>query len=282
MDLVVGSGRKGKSYLYWRDGLLFELPVSYLTGIRGWINSPGYLDGEIDFGRLIQPRCLECHANQFTVEQVAGRLRYASRYELGIGCAKCHGDGTRHVQYHEANPGDRTARSIQNPARFSRERKLDLCALCHGGPREPVQPAFSYRPGEPLESYLVATPASERATPDVHGNQLALLRTTRCFRGSPTMTCSTCHDVHRTERDLTAMAGKCLQCHQPAKHPMARRIGQRMMTECIGCHLPNQPSKAIEINTPTRQFAPAYRSHLIAIYPELSAAILRGADSTRR
>ena len=59
---------------------------------------------------------------------------------------------------------------------------------------------------------------------------------------------------------------------------MARRIGQRMMTACIACHLPNQPSKAIEINTPSRQFAPAYGSHRIAIYPEASAAILRGAE----
>ena len=28
IDLVVGSGRRGQSYLYWRSGLLFELPVS--------------------------------------------------------------------------------------------------------------------------------------------------------------------------------------------------------------------------------------------------------------
>ncbi|MBO0722460.1 MAG: hypothetical protein J2P41_16665, partial [Blastocatellia bacterium] len=48
-DIVIGSGRKGQSYLYWRDGLLFQLPVSYLRGIEEWINSPGYPDGQINF-----------------------------------------------------------------------------------------------------------------------------------------------------------------------------------------------------------------------------------------
>src|SRR5260221_5125204 len=33
IDFVIGSGRRGQSYLYWRSGLLFELPVSYLTGV---------------------------------------------------------------------------------------------------------------------------------------------------------------------------------------------------------------------------------------------------------
>jgi hypothetical protein len=28
-DLVVGSGKIGQTYLYWRDGILYELPVSW-------------------------------------------------------------------------------------------------------------------------------------------------------------------------------------------------------------------------------------------------------------
>src|SRR5438309_9914926 len=36
IDLVVGSGRRGQTYLYWRGGLLFELPASYLVGIERW------------------------------------------------------------------------------------------------------------------------------------------------------------------------------------------------------------------------------------------------------
>src|SRR5713226_3140165 len=91
-DLVIGSGRRGQSFLYWRNGLLFQLPVSYLTGVRQWINSPGYVDGQIDFNRLIEPRCLECHATSFTLA-VDRRVRRSSEtYQLSLGCQKCHGE----------------------------------------------------------------------------------------------------------------------------------------------------------------------------------------------
>src|SRR5438034_6203968 len=81
------------------------------------------------------------------------------------------------------------------------------------------------------------------------------------------MSCSTCHDVHRPERDVTAFAQKCLACHQTGGHPMAAEIGGRMLTDCIDCHMPNRKSKAIQINAPTRQFALYFRSHAIGIYP---------------
>jgi cytochrome c553 len=43
-DIVVGSGRHGQTYLYWKGDQLFELPVSYWTWTHTWINSPGYPD----------------------------------------------------------------------------------------------------------------------------------------------------------------------------------------------------------------------------------------------
>src|SRR5919197_374086 len=268
IDLVIGSGRRGQTYLYWRSGLLFELPVSYLTGPSEWINSPGYRDGEIDFGRLIVPRCLECHTTSFPSAADARVLRYSRAYVLGITCEKCHGDGRRHAQYHAAHPVDSVGHYIINPAAFARDRRVDNCALCHSGERDPKRPPFSYRPGEPLDDYLV--PPSERdvPTPDVHGNQVGLLRRSKCFRSSPGMSCSTCHDVHQREPDLTWFAQKCLACHQVSGHPVAEQIGARMMTSCIDCHMPNRKSRAIEINTATQRLALYYRSHAIGIYPE--------------
>src|SRR5206468_12131110 len=43
IDLVVGSGRRGQTYLYCRGGPLFELPAAYLVGIDRRTNSPGYV-----------------------------------------------------------------------------------------------------------------------------------------------------------------------------------------------------------------------------------------------
>jgi len=136
-DLVIGSGKIGQTYLYWRDGPLFELPVSWLSGARRWINSPGYVDGIVDFERVAVPRCLECHATRFTIDTSLGaaRARYGSDYMLGVSCSKCHGDGREHVTWHTANPGDTVARDIITPGKLSRERQLDNCGLCHGGAR---------------------------------------------------------------------------------------------------------------------------------------------------
>ena len=277
IDLVVGSGRRGQSYLYWKSGLLFELPVSYLTGVEEWINSPGYPDGQIDFGRLIVARCLECHSTSFTVLVDRGTVRYSRNYVLGISCEKCHGDGRQHIKYHSSHPGETRGRYILDPARFSRERKLDNCALCHSGPREPLRPEFSYRPGESLDDFFLPPSDENPPVPDVHGNQVGLLRSSKCFRSSTTMSCSTCHDVHKPERDLSRLAGKCLGCHQVGRHKMAARIGARMIPHCIDCHMPNERSRAIQINTPTTQFSLHFRSHAIGIYPEVTATILQSS-----
>jgi len=59
IDLVIGSGRKGHTYLYWKGDRLFELPVSYWTELNSWVNSPGYRDDFPNFERPVPPRCLE-------------------------------------------------------------------------------------------------------------------------------------------------------------------------------------------------------------------------------
>ncbi len=274
IDLVVGSGRRGQSYLYWRSGLLFELPVSYLTGPERWINSPGYPDGQIDFGRVIVPQCLDCHSTSFTLNADRRAARYSRDYRLGISCEKCHGEGQEHIQYQSSHPAETRGEFILNPARFSRDRKVDNCALCHSGERDPLKPPFSYRPGAKLDDYLAPPSTRSAPAPDVHGNQVGLLQRSKCFRSSPDMSCSTCHDVHRLERDVSGFARKCLACHQTSQHPMADRIGDRMMTDCVDCHMPNKKSNAIQINTPTQRSALYFRSHAIGIYPEVAAMVL--------
>ena len=281
IDLVIGSGRRGQSYLYWRGGLLFELPTSYLTAIGQWINSPGYTDGQIDFRRLIIPRCLECHTTSFVLLEDRGRVRYSREYVLGISCEKCHGDGRAHVRYQTSHPTATAGKYILNPGRFPRDRRLDNCAFCHSGDRDATKPAFSYRPGETLDDYF-GPPSDQEAVPDVHGNQVGLLRRSKCFRSSPDMSCSTCHDVHRPQRDLRALAGKCLTCHEITRHKMATTIGSRMISSCIDCHMPNQPSHAIEINTPTTRSSLYFRSHAIGIYPEIAATVLQSHKEQQR
>ncbi len=267
IDLVIGSGRKGQSYLYWKNGLLFQLPVSFLVERGGWANSPGYADGNVNFDRLITPRCLECHATSFKIEGSLSAIRYSRDYELGISCQKCHGDGSRHMEYHASHPGETEGKYILNPARFSRERKLDNCALCHSGMRELKRPSFSYTPGEKLEDFLMP---ETNPNPDVHGNQVGLLELSKCFRSSPAMSCSTCHNVHKQERDLSQLARRCLQCHQINQCKKAGKTGVHLMEQCLDCHMPNQDSRLLRIETATTRNPVPYRNHNIRVYARSS------------
>jgi hypothetical protein len=58
MDIVIGSGVRGQSYLYWHGDRLYELPVSYWSDGSRWINSPGFKDGTMIFSRAVIPRCM--------------------------------------------------------------------------------------------------------------------------------------------------------------------------------------------------------------------------------
>jgi hypothetical protein len=265
---VVGSGRKGQTYVYRRDDRLFQLPVSYWTSLDRWVNSPGYLDGSMNFGRPVTPRCLECHSTWFeTVADSQVSNRYGTTAPtLGITCEKCHGAGRDHVE-RVGSPLRVLGPAILNPARFSRTRQIESCAQCHGGVGETKAPSFSYVPGSPLARHLTLAAAPPNGEIDVHGNQVALLMRSACFRESR-MTCATCHDVHREQRDPVALSAKCAACHQAQSHEPVADAGGALAGRCVGCHMPLQTSNAIISGHDGRVERPKVRTHWIRVYPD--------------
>src|SRR5579864_2174122 len=275
--LVIGSAGKGQTYLYWKDDRLFQLPVSYWNQL-GWVNSPGYRDGVANFERPVIPRCLECHATYFEpVPPPPNRYRRTG-FVVGITCEKCHGAGREHIQHLNSKETDtRSVPAILNPARFSRDRQMDLCAWCHAGHGVPLLPAFSYIPGEPLDKYLELPQPNPDAPIDVHGSQVELLQKSRCFQAS-TMTCLTCHDVHTTQKDPVAFSERCLHCHKVGSH---RKVGRQIANNCIECHMPKQQTSLIVFNWNGRKVSPEVRSHWIKTYPE-ARETMPGEPSERR
>jgi Cytochrome c554 and c-prime len=99
IDVVIGSGRVGQTYLYWKNDHLFQLPVSYWVDLGTWVNSPGYRDGVANFDRPVVPRCLECH---ITYAAGVGPPASSNQYKrdslgLGISCERCHGPTREHI-----------------------------------------------------------------------------------------------------------------------------------------------------------------------------------------
>ncbi|HEY6158971.1 MAG TPA: hypothetical protein VIV88_16095 [Gemmatimonadales bacterium] len=275
---VTGS-RKGQSYLYWGDGdRLYQLPVSYWRGI-GWVNSPGYPDGRPNFGRPIPPRCLECHASWFEHVPEPSVINHyrPSGAILGISCETCHGSGREHVRRERSWLRPLLPRAIINPARLPRARLLDQCALCHSGTTPLRTAAFSYVPGQPLEQRSDWRTRQDTTEIDVHGNQVALLERSRCFRSSQ-MTCATCHDVHREQRDVVALSGRCLTCHTMQSCGLFPTRGQALAGRCVDCHMPALTSNVLIANYRGHPVRVQVRTHWIKVYPLTGAGPLTAWD----
>jgi nitrate/TMAO reductase-like tetraheme cytochrome c subunit len=280
-DIVIGSGVMGQSYLNWRGNRLYQLPITYFTAASQWSNSPGFPHDRVLIDRPVTSRCLECHATY--AEGISGTALEPVEFDrskiiLGVDCQKCHGPATKHVEYQEQHPEDKTAKYIVNPTKLSRIQQLDVCALCHSGNIQKTKPSFQFAAGQALSDYFITDTSGNAvlngANIDVHGNQYALLRASKCFKMSTTLTCNTCHDTHKNERgQLELLSQRCMGCHDPAtaefKTPTHTSVAT-LQKNCIDCHMPAQPSKSIAVflqgqETPK---ASSLRSHFIAIYPE--------------
>ena len=274
---VAGSGRKGQSFLYWAGDRLYQLPISYWKSLDTWINSPGpvYVGGVVNFDRAIAPRCLECHATWIDARPALTTVNEfdSTGVILGVTCERCHGAGVEHVARERSALHAIRASAIVNPARLDRDRKMDACAQCHGGLGSPKQPSFSYVAGRPLEKYLHLSKEDARATVDVHGNQVALLERSKCFQQSQ-MTCLTCHDVHREQRDVAELSGKCLTCHAPGGSTLPPTHGKQMVGRCVDCHMPLQQSNLIVSALGAEEEDVEVRSHWIRVYQD---SVTRGA-----
>jgi hypothetical protein len=274
MDIVTGSGRRGQSYLYWSsDDRLYQLPISYWT-MLGWANSPAYPDGRANFDRPIPPRCLECHVTG--IQSIAGsdlQNHYRrSGVMLGVTCETCHASGKEHVERQRSALRAVLPRAIVNPARLPRARRVDACALCHGGAVALTTTPFAFVPGQRLEKEinldLYARPSTGQV--DVHGDQVGLLERSKCFRSSQ-MTCGTCHDVHREQRDTVALSKNCLTCHTTQSCGLFPREGRALEGKCVNCHMPSLPSTTVVSNHQGRQVRQQVRSHWIKVYPQFQS-----------
>lgn len=225
-DYFIGSGAHGRSYLFEREGFLFELPVTWYARSGRWDASPGYERyREPKLDRPVERSCLWCHASQ--IRYVRGtQNRYADPpfADPGVGCERCHGPGSEHVR-------DPAAAPMVNPAALDEERRDSICAQCHltGVSRvnRPGRSLGDFRAGDRLADYATYF-VQDGGRPDLKvTSHVERLAASGCKRATgAALWCGTCHEPH-TGANRTQAA--CQSCHAEAHHATE---------SCAGCHMP--------------------------------------------
>jgi Flp pilus assembly protein TadD len=246
IEVVLGSGTRGRSYLVNRNGYLFQSPVAWFTQRQCWDLSPGYTDRNLHFERPITPGCLFCHSNYAEhVEHTMNRYESPIFRGFAVGCERCHGPGELHAR----QPGlEAEADYIVNPRRLKPELREAVCQQCHlqGDLRilRANREVFDYRPGLPLHLFWSVFVRS----PDFSGfdksvGQVEQMYSSRCYRGSNgQLGCISCHDPHRViapDERIAHYRDRCAGCHATAdcSLPLPDRT-QRNENNCIACHMP--------------------------------------------
>ena len=316
VDRVLGSGNHARTFLHRTDkGELIELPLGWYAENGGtWAMNPGYDRADHEgFRRRIGYDCMFCH-NAYPKIPAGGGPRSAPVYTAvpgGIDCARCHGDGARHISLAKTSAGrDRISASIVNPARLPADRQMEVCMQCHlettsfplpnsivRYEREP----FSYRAGEALADFVLHFDRAVRDDRFEINSSAYRLRQSACFlKSAGRMTCTTCHNPHDIPRGQGAKEhynAACRQCHAQvaaANHPGAG--------DCVACHMPRRRTDdavhAVMTDHRIRrvvsdllaekkeQPAPEYRGEVAPYYPdsppELYAAIAQTSQGSNR
>jgi hypothetical protein len=277
-SIVMGSGRKAQTYLYFDSGSYYQLPISFFVPEHTWANSPNFPANAPKFDRPIPSGCFGCHSSGVGMAASYQGMQKQEVFEkgkviYGIDCERCHGPAAAHVAYQEEHPEDKTARYIASFKGLNRQQQVDLCGICHSGTKNMQKPAFAFQPGEVREDYFYpdyGSPLPDQL--DVHGNQYALMKASACYMKSQTLTCGSCHSPHKKEReDFAGFSQRCITCHQQVDHSFIREgklTAGEVNNNCIDCHMPLKASSAITLLTKQKTAAKAdsIRTHLVKVY----------------
>jgi predicted CXXCH cytochrome family protein len=262
IDFAIGSGTRGQSFLFSRDGFLFQSPITWYAQEGAWDLAPGYKGRRASFERGIRPECLFCHCNHADhVEHTVNQYRTPVFQGHAIGCERCHGPGELHVASRRGGAADGPDYTIVNPADLTPPLRESVCQQCHlQGAARVVRrglDTFAYRPGLPLHLFWSVYVRPPEFADHVLVGQVEQMYASRCFResgvagrGTPKMGCVSCHDPHAVpapDQKVAHYRGGCLQCHGEGSCGLAPEKRRETSKEdsCIVCHMPRLPTTDI-------------------------------------
>ncbi|MGA9391652.1 MAG: tetratricopeptide repeat protein [Candidatus Sulfotelmatobacter sp.] len=239
----IGSGRRGRSYLFETDGFLFESPVNWYANKQVWDMAPAYQSAhQMPLNLPAYSSCLDCHASgiQPPAKDTANRYPNPPFLHNGVSCERCHGPGAEHT----------AGGKIVNPAKLAPSRRDDVCMQCHLEGKVAIERsgrhAYEFRPGGDLSDYVRYFEMKDpRASALGAVSQVEALAESRCKKKSgDAMSCTSCHNPHLSpapEERVAYYRGKCVACHGEgfaAKHHADQ-------PDCLTCHMPTSASSDV-------------------------------------
>jgi len=267
----IGSGEKGRTYLFSDDGYLFEAPINWYTREKRWNMAPAYIESrDIPMNLPSYSSCLNCHTSGLQPRVPGTRNKFSGRPFLhdGITCERCHGTGDGHV----SGKGP-----IVNPAKLAPDRRDSICMECHFEGTVAVQlpgkHLYQFQAGDRLSDYVHYFVLGKNEADRAEAlSQFEALSLSQCKRKSgDRMWCGSCHDPHQEPAETDKAAyyrGKCLNCHGDgfaAKH-------HANQPDCRQCHMPSLPSADVAHTQST--------DHRILSNPRLPQLITRVSGPT--
>ena len=256
----LGSGRRGRTYLFEDQGYWFEIPINWYAKKQVWDMAPNYQRVlEMPLTLRVDPGCLRCHASGAQANLPEARNKYAGEpfTDGGITCVACHGDARAHLA-----SGGKTA--MLKVGELAPAKRDSVCLNCHLEGQAAVVHAgkrlVDFQPGESIFDYAsFFVHRNEAGSGGRATSQWEALLQSACKRGAgDRLTCTTCHDPHgsdeqKTESERVAWyRGKCLGCHDAEASGKpgvgAAGFGKTHHPEnqdCASCHMPRATSNDI-------------------------------------
>lgn len=270
VDYAIGSGRRGRSYVIDRDGLLFLSPVSWYSQAQRWDLSPGYSPSSHPrFEREANERCLQCHAGrmQYAFQPTTDALQQYKQppfAEMRIGCERCHGPGQSHIAHQRQSP-PRGADPILNPADLEPSRRDAVCNQCHlqgeaqilryGRTHDDFRPGFQL--GDIWSVYTRELPKGDSAEMKAVSH-VEQMHASRCFVASEgKLGCISCHDPHQVPAEADRVVfyrQRCARCHTGDGNGCGVELEKRRTeadNSCIACHMPRLGATDVPHTTQT-------------------------------
>ena len=250
----IGSGVKGRTYLFSVDGFLFEAPINWYAQEGRWNMTPAYTESlEIPMNLPAFPSCLNCHTSGMQAPVAGTESKFSGKpfAHDGITCERCHGSGEGHGGPKAAGPVSVVGNSsIVNPANLPPEQRDAVCMECHFegtvAVEQPGKHLYEFQPGDRLSDYVHYFLLSGNQPETARGlSQFEALSLSACKRKSADrMWCGSCHDPHREPAKSEKAAyyrSRCLACH--GEQFAATHHADK--PDCTACHMPQLPSKDV-------------------------------------